>query len=401
MKFAHMADLHLGGWRDPELEKINVSAFERALDMCIKEKVDFILISGDFFDVSMPPFDILDFVTKKLNEVKKAGILVYSIAGSHDYSPSGKTILRVLENAELIINVAKGEDVDGKLVLKFIQDKSGAKLTGIFGKKGSLESEYYHNLDRSIEAEQGYKIFLFHSGIEEYRPDYLKDVAALPLSLLPKGFDYYAGGHIHHRSEQEHNGSKIIFPGPLFPCNFQELERFKSGGFYIVENNKPRFVDLKTNEVAVIKIDAENKTAKSVESELEERISGLEGDDFILLIKVTGTLKEGKPTDINFRRLLEEAYNQGAIVVRRNTNSLTSKEYEEIKVSSDTVENLEAKLIKEHLGQSGMKNEKELVEGLIRVLDTEKIEGETNPTFESRVIKEVDHTIENLDKKAT
>jgi len=397
MKFAHMADLHLGGWRDLELEKLNLTVFEKALDRCVADKADFIVISGDFFDTSMPPFDVLDFVSKKLNDVKKAGIPVYTISGSHDFSPSGKTILKVLENAELIINVARGEEENGKLKLHYTVDKkTGAKLAGVFGRKGALEEEYFKQLDRSIEKEPGYKIFLFHSGIAEFRPDYLKDVPAMPLSLLPKGFDYYAGGHIHHRSEQEYGKGKVIFPGPIFPCNFQELERFGHGGFYMVEGGKAKFIPLKEREVETIKVGAENKTAKQVEAELEEKVASLNGKGSIVLIKVSGTLREGKPTDINFRGLMDEATRRGASVVRRGTSSLSSQEYEEVKISTDTVEGLEARIIKEHLGKSGMEREKELVEQLMRALDTEKLEGETADTFKERILREADELIAGL-----
>jgi DNA repair exonuclease SbcCD nuclease subunit len=383
-----MADLHLGGWRDPELQKINLSAFAKAMDRCRSERVDFIIISGDLFDTSMPSFDVLDLTSKKLTELKKAGIPIYVVSGSHDYSPSGKTILTILENAELITNVAKGDDVGGKLKLRFTVDKSGAKLTGVFGRKGSLEVEYFKNLDRSIENEKGFKVFLFHSGIEEYKPDYLKEIKAMPLSLLPKGFDYYAGGHIHHRMEQDYGKGKVVFPGSLFPCDFQELERFGSGGFYIVDDGNLEFVPIKEADVRVIKLDAENKIAKDVEKGIEEKIESLDLKDAILLIKVSGVLSEGKPVDINFRQLTALAHDKGARVVRRNINSLSSKEFEEIKVSADTIEDLENKIIKEHIGQSGMEGEKALVEGLIRLLDTDKMDGETTAVFEERVIKD-------------
>jgi len=399
MKFAHMADLHLGGWRDPELERINLEAFEKAMDTCLREQVDFILISGDFFDTSMPPFDILDFVSKKLNDVKLAGIPVYSISGSHDYSPSGKTILKVLENAELLINVAKGDESgEGKIKLRFVTDKkTGAKIMGIFGKKGALEEEFYKQLDRSIEDEQGYKIFLFHSGIAEFRPDYLKDVPAMPLSLLPKGFDYYAGGHIHHRNEQVYGKGKVVFPGPLFPCNFQELERFGNGGFYIIENGSPRFIDINNHDVKVIKADAKGKSAKEVESELLAKVESLgkaTGDAcFILLIRVSGTLNEGKPSEINFRKLTEDAQKRGALVVRRNTNALSSLEYEEVKVSADSIEQLEEKLITENMGKSKMKGERGLISAMMKALDVEKMEGETTATFEARLLSEADTAV--------
>jgi hypothetical protein len=315
------------------------------------------------------------------------------VAGSHDYSPSGKTILRVLENAELITNVSKGEENDGKLLLKFTEDPSGAKITGIFGKKGSLDIEHYRDLDRTIEDEEGYKIFLFHSGIKDFLPDYLKDVDALPLSLMPQNFDYYAGGHIHHRSEHEYGKGKIVFPGALFPANFQELERFGSGGFYIIDEGKITYEEIKQADVKLIRVDAENRSSSDVETEIEEAIASLNGDDFILLIRVSGILKEGKTTDINFRRLTEEAYNNGALIVKRNTNSLGSKEYEEVKVSTDSIENLEKKLIKEHLGQSGMEGEEKKITRLLELLDTEKNEGETSSDYESRIISDLDKVL--------
>lgn len=393
-KFAHMADLHLGGWRDPELEAMNLEAFDDAIDNCIQQGVAFVVLSGDLFDTSMPSFDILDKTTKNLNRLKRAGIPVYALAGSHDFSPSGKSMLKVLENAELLEIVSKAEDKDGKILLRFTEDKkTGAKLTGIFGRKGSLDETYYRQLDRSIENEPGFKIFLFHSGIQEYRPDYLKDVQAMPLSLLPGGFAYYAGGHIHHRSESEYEGGKVIFPGPLFPCNFQELERFGSGGFYIVDVldgiPKPSFVDLKRYDINTIKIDADGKSASQVETELLEALgSKAEGlEDSVVLVRVSGILSEGKPSDIAFHRIADEARERGARALRKNTAALSSREYQEIMIKADSIEELEHSVIKENLGQSGLEPdaEKTLVEKFMALLDAEKLEGETVATYESRI----------------
>ena len=59
MKFAHIADCHLGGWRYPELQELNMESFRNALSICIREKVDFVLIAGDLFDSAYPPIEIL------------------------------------------------------------------------------------------------------------------------------------------------------------------------------------------------------------------------------------------------------------------------------------------------------------------------------------------------------
>ncbi|MBI2140227.1 metallophosphoesterase, partial [Candidatus Woesearchaeota archaeon] len=57
MKFAHMADCHIGGWRDPKLRLVNAEAFQKAAAVCIEKNVDFILIAGDLFNTSLPPMD--------------------------------------------------------------------------------------------------------------------------------------------------------------------------------------------------------------------------------------------------------------------------------------------------------------------------------------------------------
>jgi exonuclease SbcD len=50
-----MGDCHLGSWRQPELQELNFKSFETAIERCIKEKVDFILMAGDLFDSAYPP----------------------------------------------------------------------------------------------------------------------------------------------------------------------------------------------------------------------------------------------------------------------------------------------------------------------------------------------------------
>ena len=105
MKFAHLADCHIGAWKDQRLRTVNLKSFVKAITICIEQKVDFILISGDLFNTAIPSIDSLKSTVKTLNRLKEQEILVYIIPGSHDFSPSGKTILDVLEEARLIKNV--------------------------------------------------------------------------------------------------------------------------------------------------------------------------------------------------------------------------------------------------------------------------------------------------------
>ncbi len=167
MKYAHFADLHLGSWRDPKMRDLSTQAFLKGMDECIENNVDFILFAGDLFNTSLPSLDSLKIVTKKLKELKDQNIPVYIIAGSHDFSPTGRTMIDVLENAGLLKNVCRGRinQETKKLHLKFTTDeKTGVKITGILGRKGMLDQAYYETLAREhLEQEPGYKIFMFHT----------------------------------------------------------------------------------------------------------------------------------------------------------------------------------------------------------------------------------------------
>ena len=98
MKFAHMADCHIGSWRDPKLKDISTKAFEKAMEKCKNEKVDFILISGDLFNTSLPRLDNLKTVVGIFRRLKESDIPVYIIPGSHDYSPFPNNTVKVLSN---------------------------------------------------------------------------------------------------------------------------------------------------------------------------------------------------------------------------------------------------------------------------------------------------------------
>src|SRR3989338_10370238 len=135
MRYAHFSDVHIGSWRDPKMRDLSTLAFQQAVDFCIHKEVQFILLAGDLFNTSMPTIDHLKAVVIKLKELKTKNIPVYAIAGSHDFSPSGKTMLDVLEKAGLLHNVVKGSVENEKLKLSFTVDPStGVKITGMIGK---------------------------------------------------------------------------------------------------------------------------------------------------------------------------------------------------------------------------------------------------------------------------
>jgi len=402
MKFAHLADCHIGSWRDPKLRDTSTLAFSKAIDKCLKEKVDFILIAGDLFNTSFPRLDNLKTVVTRFKQLKDLNIPVYIVPGSHDYSPSGKTILDVLEEAGLFVNVFKGNVENGKLKLNFtIDNKTGAKITGILGKRGALEKAYYERLMiENLEKEDGYKIFLFHSGIDELKPKEMENIISQPLSLLPKGFDYYAGGHMHIVDDKQIDGyGRIAYPGPLFPNSFAELEKLERGGFFIVEDGNVRWEPIQIYNVEKKEINCNNKNPEEIKDEILNHFKNKELNNTVVLIRLHGVLKSGKSSDIDFKEIFTFLYDKSAYFVMKSSHAVSSKEFEEIKTDARNVEDIESFLIKEHLGQIHLENltpekEEELIRNLMKILSTEKQEGETVPDFERRVRKEISRILE-------
>ena len=119
-----------------------------------------------------------------------------------------------------------------------------------------------------------------------------------------------------------------------------------------------------------------------------EAIGQKEFYNTIILVRVAGKLRSGKVSDVGFRQFLDAAYVKRAVFVSKNTSKLVGKEFEEIKVDYQSVEDIEQKLIAEHAGQSKAfpaEKEKDIANKLLHILAKEKEEGETNADFEKRV----------------
>jgi len=401
MKYAHLADLHLGSWREPKMRDLSIKAFLTAIDQCIEKEVDFILFAGDIFNTSLPSLDTLKIVTKKIKELKDKDIPLYVIAGSHDFSPSGKTMIDVLENAGLLKNVCRGKihPETKELHLQFTVDqKTGAKLTGILGRKGQLDKTYYQNLHlENLEQETGYKIFMFHTTLSEMKPKHLEKIESQPASFLPKNFNYYAGGHIHHPTKIELEGyGTLAYPGALFPNNFAEVEKYSHGGYYLItiENQAQNieWIPVKVMEHHDFMLNCNHKAPEVITFEILDHFEKTNIQDTLTTIRLTGTLAKGKVSDINFNQIFAELYHKGAYFIMKNTSGLQSEEFEEIKISATNPETMEEEIIKEHLQQKKLYNpETELfiTKNLLQILTTSKKEGETLSDFQERVIQEI------------
>ena len=400
-KFAHIADCHLGAQKYPELKVLEFEAFKRSMDICMDEKVDFIIIAGDLFHSNIPDMGIVRDVVRKLKEVNENGISIYITYGSHDFSPNATSMIDIITESGLLKNIVEGRveknsDNEEILKLNFIIDPTTkAKITGIYGRKTGIEKHFYEILDtESLEKSEGFKIFVFHTSIEELIPKFLSMMEGVSINRFPSGFDYYAGGHIHKKIFEDSitDFKPIVYPGPLFAGDMRDLEENAKNnqnskrGFFIVEfDEKVRdvsFHEIKLADYKYLQFDADQKTSHQLYDEIRDKIDDYSFDDQIVIIKVKGQLEGGKTSDIDFNQIRRSLRNKNALYVGINHHSLVSKEFKGVKLEAETKDEIEENLLKENIINVNVKTktliERQGVELAIKLINTLKKSSKTN-----------------------
>ena len=391
VKFAHLADVHLGGWKQQPLQQLNSQSFQKAIQICIDKKVEFILIAGDLFDTAYPPIEILKETFAEFKKLHDAKIPCFIIAGSHDYSVSGRTFLDVLEKAGFCKNIYDAEErktgdsnQQGDLnkeeeIILNPHIHQGIAIYGYPGKKSSLEI----NDIRKIKLNQApgmFKIFMLHTTIDKAKG--ALPIDSLETDLLPK-VDYYALGHLHIDFQYDN----FVYPGPIFPNNFQELETIKQGSFYIVdtESETPlEKIDLKIKDVLSLTIIVKNAlvATEQIIQELDKR----DLEDKIVLLRLEGELDNQKTSDIKFQKIEDFVKSKGAYFFLKNTYDLNTKETE-LDLEIQESDNVEEESIKKYSEENPSKFN-DLIHSLIHTISIEKQEGETTEGFSNRLLDE-------------
>lgn len=392
MKILHISDCHLGGWKNQKLEELNFEAFRYALSIGIKRKVDAVIISGDLFDTPLPSLKTITECMEELKKLKDNGIKIYAISGSHDVT-SGIGAITLLEAAGIIKNIdfRKSNDIDyfidGDL---FIIGLSGKKLGKEIYDVKELRNFLEKNKQKFIDKK---KILVIHSAIDGLVE---LPIEAIRIDEMPPYFDYYALGHIHIKKIFNKGKKVYAYPGPTFPNNFEELEKLNGIGGAIIINldeNKIEEINIDVCEIISLKFNADNKNPFSLTQEIMEKLKKLDISNKIITVRIEGKLKDGSPGQVDFTKINELAEKKGAILLK-NTIKLTSKEFEVKDIDIDlegSLREIEKKFISEF-------DNKETISKLITLLDTDKKEGETNFTFEERLLKKLnEHEKELMD----
>ncbi len=360
--FAHLSDLHLGAFRDPALRAELLARFVAATDLILSAKVDFVIIAGDLFQVNIPEIATVTEVARQLRRLQDAKIRTYIIYGSHDYSPNHASMVDVLAGAGLYQKVVEGEfttEEGGEPLLRlrpFRDVPTGVTLVGMSGRKTTLERRYFEHLDLpALEQLPGPKVFVFHSGITELRPVGIPESESVPSSLFPKGFDYYAGGHVHQRGVHGLHGAPMVYPGPLLGYDFRDLEAgaLQPRGFYLVEIDQgratPRFVPVPGRDTVVVRQDAEGLSAEAAAGALRAQLEATQVADRIVLVHVAGQLASGRTSDIPWLALQQQLRERGAFAVYVSRSQLRSTIVGRVSIGRSDSSHIEERVLAEYL----------------------------------------------------
>lgn len=392
-KFAHLADCHLGSWRQEELQKLNLQSFQKAIQKIIQQNLDFVLISGDLFDSAYPPIEILKDSFAEFKKLHDAKIPVYLIAGSHDFSASGKTFLDVLEKAGFCKNVENFEvQEDGRIKLNPTFHEQIA-IYGYPGKKSGMEVEDIKKI--YLNQIHPFTILMLHTTIKDVIGSL--SIESLNKQKLPLA-NYYAMGHIHKRYEDHIANSRYVYPGPTYPNNFQELSDLQHGSFQIVEtdgaNITTQNIELPLKEVITVTIEITN--AITATQEIISHLDRLMLRDKIVLLKLHGTLDQGRTGDIKFNEIEEFIRKKEAHVYLKNISAIKIPEKDPGKREAKNIEEIEKQKYKKFL-EDNPSDFNEYHQPLMSVLLTEKNEDERSIIYEERLISELKSILKTFD----
>ncbi len=237
MKFAHIADAHLG-YRQYKSDKRALDfaqAFKKAIEFAEMENVDFILIAGDLFHKKseMDPVTLAQ-ATVVLEKCKKPVLVV---EGNHDstYFRERFSWIDYLQARNLVINL-KPSFEGGEIVIEEWDGESGAYVD--LGEARVYGLKYYGMLTERILGSylpmikrDGFTVFMSHFGLEGYMNIY-GCINSQILYRYDSKIDYVALGHIHKKYiENEY----IFNPGSLETCDILEYSFEK--GFFLIERD--------------------------------------------------------------------------------------------------------------------------------------------------------------------
>lgn len=246
MKFLHIADIHLG-CRRYNLEERTKDFYRAWMDVvekhAIANRVDFVLICGDFFDRRNVDPQAMNHAMVGLRALREAEIPVIAIEGNHDQRDTLTEFswMRSLSQWEYLILLEPVSSEDNPISMSawneddrtgsFI-DIAGARVFGShwYGASANTAIPLLADAMRSARREGRFNILMLHTDVEGQLKRPIPALTIAKLNELKTLTHYVALGHTHKRFDID---NWAFNPGSLEPTAIDEYREER--GLYLVE----------------------------------------------------------------------------------------------------------------------------------------------------------------------
>jgi len=251
MKFLHISDIHLGCTRY-QLNESPRDFFDAWIDVLQKyavgERVDFVIICGDFFHKRNVPPETMNYAFAGLSLLKDNGIPCVAIEGNHDQKANDTEFswLRSLANWNLI-KLLEPKNSDGKIVYNAWDEEDGkggfidignARIFGSnwYGAAANWAIPMLTEAMKENRRENAFHILLLHTDVEGHQTHPIPALSLTNLKELKSVTNYVALGHTHKHYEID---NWAFNPGSLEVTSIDEFRETR-GAFLIEvdENNQ-------------------------------------------------------------------------------------------------------------------------------------------------------------------
>ena len=253
-KFAHAADIHLGapfssfaardGDAAQRLRNAVFDSWNRVVEVCIREKVAFLVLAGDVFDQeTLGPAAVLRFRDTLLT-LEKSGIRVYICHGNHDPLNAGNATFSWPSNVTVFPS--------GEVLRCRVESENGSTLAEIYGTSYGRAAETGSLLPLFPEHDSStFALGVLHSSMGTDAGRHQPYSPVTPDELDAKRYDYWALGHVHTRQRVElKSGAPAVYPG-----NVQGLNGREPGprGFEVVTVEEDRSLSAEFFETCAVR----------------------------------------------------------------------------------------------------------------------------------------------------
>ena len=314
MLFSHISDSHLGlvQYGSEERENDIYDAFNEAIDISIKDHVNFVIFAGDIFHVPTPSGTAIMHMANALKRLKQNNIDSFFILGEHDISRIRATpVPYVYHNLEFSKYIGQGKPVYYKDVLLVGFDKIRKNEMSDYEKK-------FNEVDAIASKHNGHKILVMHQGITEIN----KFAGEINSTDLPKNFTYYAMGHLHDQflKKFSHLNGPIAYPGSIELTNSEGIKETKKGFYEVDISSKeanPTWIELNIRPQFSVKTTPDN-----LPNAIEEIISAQKPNQKkpIVELKIEGDGADSEAIQAQLSRLISHTLHYSWKILQKHAD---------------------------------------------------------------------------------